>query len=161
MQADERHIPHIDFDLNNSRNVDIWWRSDKCYDLIVYAETIEHLTIAPEYSILMLSNMLAPKGVLLLTTPNASTVSKRIKLLYGKNPFEQIRLLSENPGHFREYTLDELCEIGKRCNLTIRYKKLLNFYNHKSLAKIILKNVAPSFRDSLIVVYSKSYEDEL
>jgi hypothetical protein len=154
-ETEQCKIQHIEFDLNNSKYLDRWPKVKIYYDLIVYAETIEHLMVAPEYSLLCLSTLLAPKGILLLTTPNAVTFSKRLRLFSGKNPFEQIRLLSENPGHFREYTLDELCAIGSRCNLKICYRQFVNFYNHKDISKIIFKNIIPSFRDSLVVGFKK------
>ncbi len=148
-------IPHIKFDLNDAKFIDQWPSVKKEFSLIVFGETIEHLTIAPEYTILCLSSLLADGGILLITTPNAVTLSKRLKFAVGRNPFEQIRLLGENPGHFREYTLDELCEIGERCNLEVVYRRRVNFYNNKKIRKVILKNLLPSFRDSLVVAFKK------
>ena len=131
--SDERKFPHITFDLNNARSLESWPRITERFDLIVFAETIEHLTIAPEYPLLFLASLLNSNGILLLTTPNAVTFSKRLKFLCGRNPFEQIRLLSENPGHYREYTLAEMRDIGRRCNLKVVYQHRFNFYNHHSV----------------------------
>ncbi len=155
IELDECRIKHIEFDLNESKDLDRWPNVEKSYDLIIYAETIEHLAIAPEYSILFLSNLLAPEGILLLTTPNAVTISKRLKLLFGRNPFEKIRLLSQNPGHYREYTLKELREIGTRCKLKVKNQKHVNFYNNNKILKVIFKNLLPSFRDSILIVYER------
>jgi 2-polyprenyl-3-methyl-5-hydroxy-6-metoxy-1,4-benzoquinol methylase len=160
--TDERDIPHIKFDLNNSRFPKRWPQLEHRFDLIVYSETIEHLTIAPEYSILFLSTLLTSKGVLLLTTPNAVSISKRLRLLLGENPFEQIRVISENPGHFREYTLSELSDIGCRCKLKVVYKEYINFSKDNNIFKMILKNLYPSFRESLVIAFqnknSKMYD---
>jgi 2-polyprenyl-3-methyl-5-hydroxy-6-metoxy-1,4-benzoquinol methylase len=150
-ETDARDLKHIQYDLNNSAHPESWPLVMGGFDLIVYAETIEHLTIAPEYSMMCLAGLLSPKGILLMTTPNAATFSKRVKIFLGKNPFEMIRLLGNNPGHFREYTLAELSSIAARCNLRVVYAKRKNFYSHNSLLRKVIKNLHPSFRDSLVM----------
>lgn len=74
---------------------------------------------APEFVFAALSSLLADQGILICTTPNAADISKRLKLTLGRNPYERLRLYSTNPGHIREYTRQELCEIadsvGLRC----------------------------------------------
>ena len=153
--TDTRPLPHIQFDLTEARLPDRWPVAERGFDLIVYAETIEHLAIAPEYSLMCLSTLLAENGILLVTTPNAVTFSKRVKFLLGKNPFEQIRFLRENPGHFRELTLDELCAAGRRCGLRPLHRRRVNYYNHGSLLKAFVKNLHPGFRDSLEVAFTR------
>ncbi|HXU02733.1 MAG TPA: methyltransferase domain-containing protein, partial [Polyangia bacterium] len=81
------------------------------YDVIVFAEVIEHLYTAPELVLPYLRDLLVPGGVLLLQTPNAVSLRKRAKLLLGVNPFERIRPERDNPGHFREYTASELKDL--------------------------------------------------
>jgi hypothetical protein len=154
-QTDELRLPHITFNLNDSRLVDRWPISERKFDLVVFGETIEHLMVAPEYVMIFLSTLLTPNGILLVTTPNAVTLSKRLKFLCGWNPFEQIRLLGENPGHYREYTLDELVDIGRRCKLSVVYQRHVNFYNQKNIAKLVLKNLLPSLRDALIIAFQR------
>ena len=78
------------------------------YDLIVFAEVLEHLHAPPQLVLAALGRLLAPKGVLILQTPNAASLPKRVKLLAGRNPYELLRKERGNPGHIREYTLDEL-----------------------------------------------------
>jgi hypothetical protein len=152
---DARQFPHIALDLNHSNNIEMWPHPPIKFDLIVFSETIEHLTVAPECVILMLGTLLAQDGILLVTTPNATTLSKRIKLMLGRNPFEKLRLLSENPGHFREYTLEELVSMGRVCGLKPILKRYVNFQNNGRLLKMLLKNLYPSFRDSIMVVFSR------
>ncbi len=151
--SDQPKIPHITFDLNNAKLIDRWPPIDQRFDLIVYSETIEHLTAAPEYSLLFLSCLLSPNGILVVTTPNAVTLSKRIKFIFGRNPFEQLRLLSENPGHYREYTLRELSEIGARCKLSIHSMRHVNFGNQGRIVKLLFKNLSAAFRDSLVICF--------
>ncbi len=56
--------------------------------------------------------LLKPGGAMLVTTPNAAALSKRLRLLFGQNPFEMLRETPENPGHFREYTALEMRKLG-------------------------------------------------
>lgn len=119
-------LPHILYDLNSAKYFDRWPNIKEKFDLIVFAETIEHLAVAPEYAVAFLASLLSEKGILLITTPNAATIMKRlILLLKGKNPYNRIRMLSDNPGHFREYTMKEMIEIGTNCGLKIVQKNLL------------------------------------
>ena len=112
-------VPHIPFDLLNAAFVAAW---PECgtFNLIVFSEVIEHLHVAPAYVLAFLGSLLAPGGVLLCTTPNAAGITKRIRMLAGRNPYERLRLYERNPGHIREYTWDELVEIAASVGLDCR-----------------------------------------
>jgi 2-polyprenyl-3-methyl-5-hydroxy-6-metoxy-1,4-benzoquinol methylase len=109
-------VAHIAFDLLNSTQIDKWPESGG-FDLIVFSEVLEHLSVAPEFVFALLNSLLSDTGVLICTTPNAADVAKRVRLVCGRNPFERIRLYSTNPGHIREYTRHELCHIGQSVGL--------------------------------------------
>jgi SAM-dependent methyltransferase len=89
------------------------------YDLIVFAEVLEHLHVAPVRVLTALARWLAADGTLLLQTPNAASLPKRIKLLLGRNPYELIRADPRDPGHVREYTLRELICLSHESGLVI------------------------------------------
>lgn len=89
------------------------------YDLIVFAEVVEHLHASPVRVLSALREHLAPRGTLVLQTPNAAALPKRLKLLAGRNPYELIREDPSNPGHFREYTLRELRGIAARSGFRV------------------------------------------
>jgi SAM-dependent methyltransferase len=111
---------HFHFNLNDTQHGSKWRLDFGRYDLIVFAEVIEHLFTAPEIVLAYLRDLLAPGGQLLLQTPNAASLRKRIKLALGRNPFERIRLDPSNPGHFREYTARELAEILAHSGFAVR-----------------------------------------
>jgi SAM-dependent methyltransferase len=95
------------FDLNAAAASERWPDlGGRRYDLIVFMEVIEHLSIPPEQVLRFLGAQLADGGAILLTTPNAAWLKNRLKLLRGQNPFERLR--PGGGGHIREYTLDEL-----------------------------------------------------
>jgi hypothetical protein len=102
---------HYHFDLNAAGSRERWRSDLGPYDAVVFAEVIEHLYTAPELVLSYLRTLLVPAGLLLLQTPNAASIRKRLRLLLGQNPFERIRVDATNPGHFREYTTAELHEI--------------------------------------------------
>jgi SAM-dependent methyltransferase len=105
------------FDLNLAATAAQWPAFGVRYDLIVFMEVIEHLTVAPDAVLRFLDAQLADGGAILLTTPNAAWLKNRLKLLRGQNPFERLR--AGGGGHIREYTLGEMREIaavaGLRC----------------------------------------------
>jgi 2-polyprenyl-3-methyl-5-hydroxy-6-metoxy-1,4-benzoquinol methylase len=149
-------LPHVEFELNNSRDISHWPKIAPPYDLIVFAETLEHLYTAPEYSLAFLGSLLTEEGILLVTTPNAAMIMKRfILLLKGKNPYEKIRLIGENPGHYREYTMKELVDIGAQCRLDPIYAEYINFYASANFFYGFLKRLRSTFKDSFVVAFRR------
>lgn len=96
------------FDLNLAASEDSWRTDLPRYDVIVMAEVIEHLHVAPRPVLAFLRSLLEPGGVLVIQTPNAVALHKRVEMLAGRNPYEEIREKQNDPGHFREYTKREL-----------------------------------------------------
>ncbi len=150
-------MQHIAFDLNDSRYIDNWPKAS--FDLIVFSEVIEHLSQAPEYSLLLIHSLLNNNGCVICTTPNAAALFRRYKLLLGVQPYEKIRFFSENPGHYREYTKKEMLQMGRDCGYkTIRHN-FISFNteskNMKSGLVNFFTNLIPSFKWSQIIIYKK------
>ncbi|MGM0461366.1 MAG: methyltransferase domain-containing protein [Fibrobacterota bacterium] len=153
-------LPHITYDLRRAEDPHSWPEDyRRSFDLIVYSEVMEHLPIAPEYTLLMFATLLRPGGKILVTTPNRADIRSRLRLLLGRNPEGRIRYFSQNPGHFREYTLRELDDIGKNAFLTPRYMKYENFGTLHGDIFAFLRWI-PSFKDSLIAVFENTDEME-
>jgi SAM-dependent methyltransferase len=110
---------HYQFDLNAAQNPEQWRKDTPRYDVIIFAEVVEHLHTAPSLVVGFLKSLLNPGGVLIAQTPNGTAIGRRLKLLAGKNPYERIREDATNPGHFREYTADELLDYGRKLGLEI------------------------------------------
>lgn len=89
-------------------------------DLVLFSEVLEHLYVSPRQVLAFLRSLLAPGGFLLLTTPNAATLPKRLRFaLLGKNPIPLFRDNGENPGHYREYSQEELFAVGGQAGFTV------------------------------------------
>ena len=152
---EERVAEHFDLDLNDVGNGEP--RALPKHDVVVMAEVIEHLYTAPEVVLGFLRELLEPGGLLVLQTPNAAAWNKRLALLRGVNPFEQIRRSRENPGHFREYTADELRRLGAEAGLTAERVDLVDYFNVPFRAPVrLLCRVRPTLRQGITVVYRRT-----
>jgi SAM-dependent methyltransferase len=165
---DGRYIPdgkikHIDFDLNDT------YYPEKCspedfsnYDVITMLEVIEHLYTSPLQVFMYLNQLLRPGGLLVVQTPNAVSLSKRIAMLKGYNPFERIREnMRENPGHFRESTRHELCHMATLRGFTIKEEHMMSYFcpvpglQGKLISK--LSEMLPGdFREGMTLVLTKA-----
>jgi SAM-dependent methyltransferase len=138
------HVPHITFDLLSSAQVKTWPSCGK-FDLIVFSEVIEHLSLAPEYVLAALRSLLADDGILVCTTPNAAALSKRVRLFLGQHPYERLRLYAMNPGHVREYTGSELRQICRSVGLQCFHQAYFNWFQPSTTPlKAIARQVAGS-----------------
>jgi SAM-dependent methyltransferase len=152
-------IPHITFDLLSSHSISTWPECGQ-FDLIVFSEVIEHLCVAPEFVFAALNSLLADRGILICSTPNAADLGKRIRMAFGRNPYERLRLYSVNPGHIREYTRQELCEIAKSVGLRCMSHSYFNWIQNKrgnpiKAAAVKLLRLYPPFRPFQVCVLSK------
>lgn len=119
---------HFEYDLNQAIEKATWPTPPSSkYGIITFLEVIEHLYTSPLQVLPFLKTFLEPSGFLVIQTPNAAALKKRLKLLRGVNPYEKIRLDRSCPGHFREYTPDELSKMSAECGLLTRKVEYNNF----------------------------------
>lgn len=155
--AEREQDKHFNFDLNDAQYPEKWPEFEE-HDLIIMAEVIEHLYTSPVHVLKCIANILKKGGYLIIQTPNACSFSKRVEMLMGRNPFEQIRLSNTNPGHFREYTIEELIDIGMQSGFMPVEYSILNYFNHPGKKKFIstLANMLSSrFREGITVCFQK------
>jgi hypothetical protein len=149
---------HYQFDLNNAQFQENKLNIEE-HDLIIMAEVIEHLYTSPMLVLKCILSYLKRDGHIIIQTPNACALDKRIKMLTGKNPYEQIRKNRQNPGHFREYTFDELISIGNKCGLEPVEYMVSNYFNdERKLNKFcrFLSNILPvKFREGMTICFKK------
>jgi len=88
---------------------------DNTFDTILCCELIEHLQKDPMHMMGEINRVLKPYGVLVLSTPNATSLRAFRSLVYGSHPnlFSHYTLptLVAPPRHAREYTPKELLRL--------------------------------------------------
>jgi len=124
---------HYTFDLNESQEPARWRADLGPYDVVVMAEVLEHLHTSPARVLAFVRTLLAPHGVLIIQTPNALALHKRLKLLAGRHPYEPIREDVRNPGHFREYTAGELRHYAEGAGLVVERCSHESYFDYRFL----------------------------
>ena len=127
---------------------------------------IEHLNESPRDLLNMAGTYLKPRGLLIISTPNAVNLRKRLWVLAGHSnypPFDQL-YDSVGPwrGHTREYTLAESVRLVERSGFSVEQRlgfhafagQTLRFRPLRFLYKA-LTFFAPTLRDSVAVVARK------
>jgi SAM-dependent methyltransferase len=126
---------HYQFDLNHSQWQEKWRTDLPQYDIIVMAEVIEHLYTSPTLVLSFLKTLLKPEGVLIIQTPNALAFWKRIKPLLGIHPYELIREDCSNPGHYREYTKQELYSYAEATEFSVFDCIHCSYFDYRYLSR--------------------------
>lgn len=126
-----QHGNTYQFNLNRSQDKKHWRTDFGTYDIIVFAEVIEHLYTAPSLVLDYLYALLSDNGILIIQTPNATVLHKRIQLLLGHNPYMLIRETPRNPGHFREYTKKELLQYSLASGFQIEQFSYANYFDYR------------------------------
>lgn len=89
--------------------------ADASFDAVTYNDVIEHHSFSPKRVLCEIHRVLAPGGLILVSTPNHASIYNRIGLLLGKSVndnfehyFNGAADQSTYLGHHREYTQSEL-----------------------------------------------------
>jgi SAM-dependent methyltransferase len=94
--------------------------ADGSFDAVVFGEVFEHLLNHPVGLLKQIHRVLRPKGTLLLTTPNPSTLINAIRILLDRHSLWGTEDFANHPKivdsdiidqgdiHYREYRADEL-----------------------------------------------------
>src|SRR4051812_33446605 len=79
------HEQHVELDLNEAQFPKRLPELAR-YDVVVAAEVLEHLYTAPALALRYLATALEPHGALIVQTPNAVALKKRLQMVRGRNP---------------------------------------------------------------------------
>jgi hypothetical protein len=123
---------HIQWDLNDA----YWperWPDTGPHDLVLMAEVIEHLYTSAGQVLAAIVSFMAQPAYLLLQTPNAVALHKRVQMLAGRHPFGPISDNRSNPMHFREYTTPELIAAAREVGLEPDGLFRANYFRRDSL----------------------------
>lgn len=142
------HDSHTEYDLTRTMDPASWPRM-AAYDIIIMAEVIEHLPVPPNHVFAFLAGLLKPHGVLIVQTPNACSLPKRLRMLRGQNPYDMIRDCPRNPGHFREYTVRELAGLARAGGLHVRSVSVTNYFLRNTWTARLFRRLGWLFPGSL------------
>ena len=85
------------------------------FDYVTYTDVMEHHAFSPKRVLAEIHRVLAPRGRLILATPNHASVYNRIKLIFGGNVNDEFDYFFNTtadaetyPGHHREFTRTEI-----------------------------------------------------
>lgn len=128
---EREHGKIFQFDLNDSQDQSLWRKDIGSYDMIIFAEVIEHLYTSPSLVLNFLYSLLEKDGQLIIQTPNATVLHKRLQLLLGRNPYMLIRENKKDPGHFREYTKKELVAYATASGFEVEEAFYGNYFDYR------------------------------
>jgi len=151
--SDSAFNRHFEFDLNNVRD-EALWPEIVTHDVVVMAEVIEHLYTAPSIVIDFLKEYVRHGGYLMIQTPNAVDAKKRLQMLCGQHPYEQLQEDPSNPGHFREYTKAELREYIERAGLEVEEIQYCDYWPQSGMRRL-LELIVPSLRRGITLIARK------
>ena len=146
---------HWQIDLNNAGTPETCLDPEE-HDVAVMAEVIEHLYTPPHLVLGMLEAFVRPGGYLIVQTPNAIALGKRLGMLRGVSPFEMIREGIGNPGHFCEYTIADLRDVVSRTGFAMESAELTNYFGpggwRNNLYDAICRLLPGDMHDGITVV---------
>jgi hypothetical protein len=151
----DRRGEHIEFNLNHVRSREAWAPLEG-YHLIVIAEVIEHLNVGPVSLLSFLASGLVPGGYLLVQTPNAVALHKRVRMLLGRPDVAPPDERSEGVAHLHEYTSGELRAAGEEAGLRVVRVDTANYFGTKPAARAYTalgRVLPPSLRHGLAVTF--------
>jgi 2-polyprenyl-3-methyl-5-hydroxy-6-metoxy-1,4-benzoquinol methylase len=125
------------------------------FHVCIVAQVIEHVLNHPAGLLKRLVQLLAPGGILILTTPNPASVMGALRLLRGKSILWGTRDFIDQPKidhsevitkadiHYREYNLNEISYMISQAGLEIETRRYLGLGiagDQSSLKRVIKRN---------------------
>ncbi len=85
--------------------------TDCSFEVVIFAEILEHLTVDPVWTLKEINRVLKPNGKLIVTTPNVCRLENIQRLQRGENLYDPYSGYGVYGRHNREYTLTELNQL--------------------------------------------------
>lgn len=117
------------------------------FHIVLFCEVIEHVLASPEEMIADLLKLVAPGGILIVTTPNAMSARQLFDIAIGRKGDSIYRrnareLHQGHNIHVREYTLRELREACTACGAKVLLQAVKNYYTDPIRNVVAMKYVS-------------------
>lgn len=119
------------YDFIDYKEIDFINYTDVCkYDIVICSEVVEHLwDREKEVFFKKLNQIMNTEGLLILTTPNGSSILKNIRALLYKNNFNLLNADYQNQNHhIGVFTIFETLSILNRKGFYVKNIKSTTFY---------------------------------
>jgi SAM-dependent methyltransferase len=110
INSSEKKSETLSFQHFNVEN-DVFPYSDGEFDLVIFAEIIEHLLNDPCKVLREIRRVLKPNGTLILTTPNVAKLENVTRLISGANIYDPYSGYGPYGRHNREFNRHELHQL--------------------------------------------------
>jgi SAM-dependent methyltransferase len=138
---------HYEFDLNRLP-ADAGPAALGRYDLVLCCEVLEHLLVAPQHLLAWLGEHVADDGVLVLQTPNAAALDRRVKLLLGRQPYDALDPDRTGARHVRECTYAELYAYARTAGFDVASATRHAYFDYRFAAGTVPPSVVRRTRHS-------------
>lgn len=102
---------------------------DETFEVVLFCEVLEHLTIDPLRAMLELKRVLKPGGQLVLTTPNVARLENVSAFVEGRNIYDPYSHYGAHGRHNREYTRHELVSLLNHCGFEVERSYTANVHD--------------------------------
>jgi SAM-dependent methyltransferase len=126
----EHYYINLDTDALTDRHPQLM---EQPFHIVLFCEVIEHVLASPEEMIADLLKLVAPGGVLVLSTPNAMSSRKLFDIAIGRKGDSVYRRNAREQHqhhhiHVREYTLKEIRDACSACGAKVLLQAVKNYY---------------------------------
>lgn len=126
------------------------------FDIVLFCEILEHLTLDPTYALNEIHRVLKSEGYLLLTTPNVLACQNFLKLAIGQNIYDRYSGYGVYGRHNREYTPQEVIRLLQVCGFEVVTFRLEDVFPHSRLIVRLLKKLRRPWRDNIFILARSS-----
>ena len=116
---------------------------DESFDVVVFCEVIEHLTVDPVAALLEIYRVLKPGGTLVVSTPNVARLENVARLVAGANLYDPYSGYGAFGRHNREYTRHGLVHLLQYCGFGLENHFTADIHPHHTAAFAEAASLAP------------------
>jgi 2-polyprenyl-3-methyl-5-hydroxy-6-metoxy-1,4-benzoquinol methylase len=115
------------------------------FHVILFCEVLEHLRLSPREILADFKQLLAPGGIIYLTTPNGLEYGKILAYFQGVSPVAKYsrnnqRAHLENFIHVREYTIKELVIEAEAAGLKVAQRSIREYFHPEAIWPVMFMN---------------------